>query len=258
ALQQQLSSTTAAEDVRAACAWSLGWQHDATAVPVLVAQLARSGEPVRLASWALGQIGDPKTLGPLLAAYFERDRHVVDELVFAIARANGAPPAPQPAFPDGYPRRLGKYDLQRGLASLPGPIVKPVMPPALLGHAPEIATAIQNELASPNADIVREVLADLDSAPDALSLGPITPASPDPTAMAAIAKAIEPRILALVTATELAHRVRALSVLAKIDVDAKRTDAAIAGALKDPATAVREAAAAAVATLARRRGRASP
>ena len=77
--------------MRGACAYAIGTQRLAAGVPALTRALEDSGEVGRLAAWSLGEIAQPATLAPLLAAYFAhagRDRR---ELELAIARTTGTP-----------------------------------------------------------------------------------------------------------------------------------------------------------------------
>ena len=77
--------------MRAACAYAIGARKYTAGSPALLAALDDNrGETQRLAAWALGQLAEPKALGPLVRAYFARAGQGADELVWAIARTSGA------------------------------------------------------------------------------------------------------------------------------------------------------------------------
>jgi HEAT repeat protein len=264
ALIGALKDASKIDAVRAACAYALGARRIAAGVPALLAALEDNrGETQRLAAWSLGQLGEAKALGPLIRAYFARAGQSADEIVWAIGRTSGAslPPAPLTGFGE-YPIRGGKYNHAEALRALPGPLPQPVPSPKLVAeHAKDIAAGLTQALGE-HRDVVVSVLADLDSAPDRLALGALTPAASDAStnaALAAIAQAIEPQVTSQLTSDDPKVRALAVSVVAKLDAGkTHQADAAIAKALTDPADQVRAAAMQAIAVLATRRGTAPP
>jgi len=86
---------------RAACAYAIGSRRAASGIPALLGALVDNrGEAQRLAAWSLGQLGDGKTLGPLIRAYFSRAGRSSDELVWgdrSRQRRRARPRAARPA-----------------------------------------------------------------------------------------------------------------------------------------------------------------
>jgi cellulose synthase operon protein C len=263
-LIRTLSDARKHDGVRAACAYALGARRISAGIPALLSALADNrGEAQRLAAWALGQIGDPRALGPLLRAYFARAGHTDDELVWAIGRTSGA--GLTPATPSGlgeFPLRGGKYNLDEAVGLVPGDLPRPVANSRLVvEHAGDIARGLADALAE-HRDVIVAVLEDLDGAPSQLSLGALAPATAGDTrlaaALAAIAREIEPSVTTQLASDDPKVRGLAVSVLAKLDTGAPTADAAISKALVDPAEQVRGAAMNAVAVIAARRGSAPP
>jgi tetratricopeptide (TPR) repeat protein/HEAT repeat protein len=265
ALIKLLADARRHDGVRAACAYAIGARRITAGVPALLGAIADNrGEAQRLAAWALGQIGDPRALGPLIRAYFARAGRSDDELVWAIGRTSGAglPPAALAGLGE-FPLRGGKYNLDEAIALVPGALPKPVGSGKLVvDHADDIAKGLADALAE-HRDVIVAVLGDLDEAPAQLSLGALVQASPGDAkveaALAMIASAIEPKLIAQLTGDDPKVRALTVSVLAKIDGGKVHgAEAAVARALGDPADQVRGAAMNAVAVLAARRGAAPP
>jgi HEAT repeat protein len=262
ALIAALSDARKLDATRAACAYAIGARKLAAGVPALLAALTDNrGEAHRLAAWALGQIGDPKTLGPLIRAYFARAGRASDELVWAIGRVGGGGLAPAPLGALGdYPLARGKYDPVAAIAALPGDLPKP--PPQtklVIDHGDDIAKGLIDALGE-HRDVVVSVLADLDGAPSQLSLGALAGATTgDARLAAAIAKvgeAIAPRVTAHLASEDPKVRALAVSVLAKLDGGrVTGAEAAVRKALSDPMDQVRAAAMRSIPVLAHRRGR---
>jgi len=265
ALIKAVSNPRWHDGVRAACGYALGARRIAAGLPALLGAIADNrGEAQRLAAWALGQIGDPRALGPLIRAYFARAGRSDHELVWAIGRTSGAglTPAALTGLAE-FPLRGGKYNLDEALALLPGELPKPVANSRLItDHADDIARGLVEALAE-HRDVIVAVLEDLDGAPAQLALGALAPATTgDPkveAAFATIAAAIEPPVTAQLASDDPKVRALAVSVIAKLDGGrAHGADAAVTRALGDPADQVRAAAMNAVAVLAARRGSAPP
>jgi tetratricopeptide (TPR) repeat protein len=265
ALIKALSDTRKHDGVRAACAYAVGARRITAGVPALLGAIADNrGEAQRLSAWALGQIGEPRSLGPLLRAYFARAGRSDDELVWAIGRTSGAGVTPVPlAGLAEFPLRTGKYNLEEAIALVPGPLPKPVANARLVvDHADDIARGLGDALAE-HRDVIVAVLEDLDGAPAQLALGALAPGTAGDAkleaALATIAQAIEPKVTAQLASDDPKVRALAVSVLAKLDGGSVHgADAAIGRALGDPADQVRGAAMNAVAVLAARRGGAPP
>lgn len=264
ALIRTLSDARKHDGVRAACGYALGVRRLTAGVPALLGALADNrGEAQRLSAWALGQIGDPRALGPLLRAYFARAGHSDDELVWAIGRTSGA--GLTPATPSGlaeFPLRGGKYNLDEAVALVPGELPRPVANSRLvIDHAGDIARGLSDALAE-HRDVIVAVLEDLDGAPSQISLGALAPATAGDArlaaALASIAREIEPSVTAQLASDDPKVRGLAISVLAKLDTGAATADAAVSKALGDPAEQVRGAAMNAIAVIAARRGTAPP
>ncbi|HEU4726426.1 MAG TPA: HEAT repeat domain-containing protein [Kofleriaceae bacterium] len=249
------------DGTRAACAYALGARRIAAGVPALLTAASDNrGEAQRLAAWALGQIGDPRALGPLLRAYFARAGRADDELVWAIGRTSSTGVAPAPLGGIGeFPTRANKYDLDEAISLIPGALPRPVASARLIvDHADDIARGL-GEALTEHRDVILAVLEDLDGAPAQLSLGALAPVTAgDPKldgALATIAQAIEPRVSAQLTSDDPKVRALAISVLAKLDGGKLHgADSAITRALTDPAAQVRSAAMNAVTVVAARRG----
>jgi len=249
---------------RAACAYALGARRATSGIPALLVALTDNrGEAQRLAAWSLGQLGDSRTLGPLMRAYFARAGRSSDELVWAIGRVSGAGLAPAHAGALGeYPLGRGKYDQLAAVAALPGSLPRPPTPGKLVvDHADDIAKGLLDALGE-HRDVVVSVLADLDGAPAQLSLGALSPAGSDAkvsAALAKIAETIAPAITIQLASEDPKVRALAVSVLAKLDGGkVKGADAAIAKALADPTDQVRASAMNAIAVIAQRRGTPPP
>ncbi len=268
ALAAALADSRRTDYARAACAYALGVRKAASGIPALLAALADNrNDTQRLAAWALGQIGDPKTLGPLVRAYFARAGRAADEIVWAIARTSNTGMAPAPAGYGGdYPMRgtgsSAKYAPDTAIAALPGAVPAPSTSGKLvIEHANDIATGLVDALAE-HRDVIVSVLADLDASQNQISLGSLVPpGARDAKLVAAldtIAIAIAPSITASLTSDDPKVRALAVSVLAKIDGKIAGVDDAVAKGLADPTEQVREAAMFAVATLAARRNAAPP
>jgi HEAT repeat protein/tetratricopeptide (TPR) repeat protein len=264
ALIKMLSDARRHDPVRAACGYGLGARRLAVGVPALLGALADNrGEAQRLSAWALGQIGDPHALGPLLRAYFGRAGHGGDELVWAIGRTSSAGLTPaQLAGLGEFPLRGGKYNTDEAVALVPGELPRPVANARLIvDHTGDIARGLADAL-SEHRDVIVAVLEDLDGAPAQLSLGALAPSAAGDArleaALAQIAAAIEPSVTAQLTSDDPKVRALAVSVLSKLDAGAPAVDTAIGRALGDPAEQVRGAAMNAVAVLATRRGAAPP
>jgi tetratricopeptide (TPR) repeat protein len=260
ALVAALKDASKIDAVRAACAYAIGVRKVSSAVPALLAALDDNrGETQRLAAWALGQLGEGKALGPLIRAYFARAGQSADELVWAIGRVSGAGLTPSSLGNFGeYPMRGGRYNHAEALRALPGSLPRPTPAAKLIvDHVGDISAGLTQAL-SEHRDVVVSVLADLDGAPDRLSLGALTPATPDAktnAALASIAQAIEPQVSAQLTSEDPKVRALAVSVTAKSDsAKSKTADAAITKALTDPAEQVRASAMQSIAVLAKRRG----
>jgi cellulose synthase operon protein C len=249
------------DGVRAGCAYAIGARRITSGIPALLGAIADSrGEAQRLAAWALGQLGDPRALGPLIRAYFSRAGRAEDELLWAIGRTSTAGVAPASLSRLGeFPVRAGKYHLDEAIAMLPGPLPRPVASSRLVvDHAGDIAQGLGDALAE-HRDVIVAALADLDGAAHQLALGALAPASPgDPrldAAYALIGAAIEPKVTAQLTSDDPKVRALAVSVVAKLDGGAPHAaESAITRALADPADQVRGAAMAAIAVIAARRG----
>jgi tetratricopeptide (TPR) repeat protein/HEAT repeat protein len=246
---------------RAACAYAIGIRKATAGIPALLAALVDNrGEAQRLAAWSLGQLGDPKSLGPLIRAYYARAGRSSDELVWAIGRVSntGLTAAPAASFGE-YPVKVSpagaKYDASTAMQGLPGTLPKPTIPPKLIAdHADDIARGLLDALGE-HRDVVVSVLSDLDSAPLTLSLGALTPANRDPKVTAAFAKigqAIAPAIQSQLASEDPKVRALAVSVIAKLDDGKGTAIAAISKALGDPADQVRAAGMSSIAVLAAR------
>ncbi|HEX4418037.1 MAG TPA: HEAT repeat domain-containing protein [Kofleriaceae bacterium] len=277
ALIKQLADARRHDAVRAACAYAIGARKIAAGEPALLDALADNrGEAQRLSAWALGQLGDPRALGPLIRAYFARAGHSDDELVWAIGRtsAPGAPggvPASALSGFGEFPLRAGKYNLDEAVARLPGALAKPAGGPRLVvEHADDIASGLGDALGE-HRDVIVAALSDLDGGTAQISLGALAPATAGTgtgtgtgdakldAKLATIAVAIEPKVAAQLASEDPKVRALAVSVLAKLDGGVVHSaEAAIAKALGDPADQVRGAAMSSVAVLAIRRGSAPP
>jgi cellulose synthase operon protein C len=264
ALIKTLADPRRHDAVRGACGYALGARRLTAGIPALLGALADNrGEAQRLSAWAIGQIGDPRALGPLLRAYFARAGHDGDELVWAIGRTSGAGLTPAPLSGLGeFPLRSGKYNLDEAVALVPGPLPRPVANSRLIvDHAADIARGLADALAE-HRDVIVAVLEDLDGASAQLSLGALAPATAADARLGAaldqIGQAIEPAVTAQLTSDDPKVRALAVSVLAKLDAGAQAVAAAISRALGDPAEQVRGAAMNAVAVVAARRGAAPP
>ena len=100
-------------------------------LPALLAALADNrGEAQRLAAWSLGQLAEPKALGPLVRAYFARAGRSSDELVWAIARVSGAAgvAASRPGPLSDYPLNRARYDNIAAIAAFPGELPHVTLP----------------------------------------------------------------------------------------------------------------------------------
>jgi len=267
ALIKTLSDARRHDAVRGACGYALGARRVTAGIPTLLGALADNrGEAQRLSAWALGQIGDPRALGPLLRAYFARAGHDGDELVWAIGRTSGAGLTPSMTVgggaPGEFPLRGGKYNLDEAVALVPGPLPRPVANARLIvDHAGDIARGLADALAE-HRDVIVAVLEDLDGAPAQLSLGALAPATAADArlraALTQIGQAIEPAVTGQLTSDDPKVRALAVSVLAKLDAGVQAVDAAITRALADPAEQVRGAAMNAVAVVTARRAAPPP
>jgi cellulose synthase operon protein C len=253
AILKDLSQT---DLVRSACAYAIGARKYAAGSAALLASLDDNrAETQRLAAWSLGQLAEPRALGPLVRAYFARAGQSADELVWAIARTSGGSgvaPA-QPADLGNYPMHSGKFFPDDAIADLPGPLPHVTASGKLVAdHASDISAGLTEALAE-HRDVVVSVLADLDASPDRLALGALTPTTLDPKTIAAldsIAKAIEPGVTAHLADDDPKVRALAVSVIAKLD--STRAGTLVAKALTDPAEQVRASAMMSVAILAHR------
>ncbi|MEO8704048.1 MAG: HEAT repeat domain-containing protein [Kofleriaceae bacterium] len=259
ALVAALADARKDDATRAACAYAIGARKAASGTAALLAALTDNrGEAQRLAAWSLGQLGDAKSLGPLVRAYFARAGRSSEELVWAIARVSGG--GLQAVSTSGlgeYPLGRGKYDQNAAVALLPGNLPNPPAPGKLVvDHADDIAKGLLDALGE-HRDVVVSVLADLDTAPSQLSLGALSPAATDAKVTAALAKigdAIAPAVTTQLASEDPKVRALALSVLVKLDSGkSKAVDAAITKALADPADQVRASAMQSIAVLAARR-----
>lgn len=260
ALINGLKDGSKQDSVRAACAYSIGARRVTSAVPALLAALEDNrGETQRLVAWALGQLGEPKALGPLIRSYFARAGQPAEELVWAIGRISGAGVAPALlASTSEYPIRQSKYNHLEAVRSLPGSLPRPTPAAKLVSeHAGDIASGLVQALGE-HRDVVVSALADLDGASDRLALGALMPAASDPktiAALATIAEKLEPLVIAQLTSNDPKVRALAISVVAKMDGGKmKNADAAISKGFADPADQVRASAMSSVVVLAKRRG----
>ncbi|MFT3699118.1 MAG: HEAT repeat domain-containing protein [Kofleriaceae bacterium] len=255
ALVATLKDASQKDMVRAACAYAIGARKYAAGAPALLAALDDNrGEAQRLAAWSLGQLSEPKALGPLVRAYFARAGAGADEVVWAVARVSGAGVAPsQLADLGNYPMHGGKFFPEDAVGDLPGSLPHPTITGKLVAdHVADISAGLTEALGE-HRDVVVSVLADLDSQPDRVALGALTPAQLDPktaTALDQIAKQIEPGVTAHLTDDDPKVRALAVSVIAKLD--GKDASAHVAKALTDPAEQVRASAMMAVAVIGHR------
>ncbi|MCW5807642.1 MAG: HEAT repeat domain-containing protein [Deltaproteobacteria bacterium] len=259
ALVSTLADPRREDATRAAAAYGLGLRRAASAMPTLIAALTDNrGEAQRLAAWALGQIGDAKTLGPLMRAYFSRAGRSSDEMVWAIGRVSGAGLAPAPMGALGeYPLGRGKYDPVAAVGLLPGALPPASAPTKLVvEHPDDIGKGLVDALGE-HRDVVVSVLADLDNAAAQISLGALSPPSAEPKVVAALAKigdAIAPAITAQLASEDPKVRALAVSVFAKLDGPKRNAEAAVAKALGDATDLVRTSAMNAIVVLHQRRG----
>jgi len=255
ALVAIVKDATQSDLVRSACAYGIGARKYAAGSAALLASLDDNrAETQRLAAWSLGQLAEPKALGPLVRAYFARAGQSADELVWAIARTSGGGAAPaQPADLGNYPMHSGKFFPDDAIADLPGPLPHVTASGKLVAdHASDISAGLTEALAE-HRDVVVSVLADLDASPDRLALGALTPTTLDPKTIAAldsIAKAIEPGVTSHLADDDPKVRALAVSVIAKLD--SKQAGTLVAKALTDPAEQVRASAMMSVAILGHR------
>ncbi|MEO8553069.1 MAG: HEAT repeat domain-containing protein, partial [Kofleriaceae bacterium] len=170
ALVGMVKDTTHNDTTRAACAYGIGVRRYAAGAPVLLAALEDNrAETQRLAAWALGQLAEPRALGPLVRAYFARAGQDPDELVWAIGRTSGAGLGPAaPGDLGNYPMHSGKFYPEQAIADLPGTLPHPPASAKLVAdHAADIAAGLVEALGE-HRDVVVSVLVDLDAAPDHL------------------------------------------------------------------------------------------
>lgn len=265
ALVGTLNDTRKDDATRGACAFGIGVRKSTGGLAALLGALTDNrGEAQRLAAWSIGQIGDAKSLGPLIRAYFARAGRSSEELVWAIGRVTASGVAPAQLGPmNEYPLGKGKYDPIAAVALLPGDLPRPATPGKLVvDHADDIAKGLKDAL-SEHRDVVVSVLADLDGAPNQISLGALSPSNADGKVAAALTKiadSIAPQVTLQLTSEDPKVRALAVSVIAKLEGTGKSrgADAAITKALSDPADQVRASAMNAIAVVAARRGSAPP
>ncbi|HWN66497.1 MAG TPA: HEAT repeat domain-containing protein, partial [Haliangium sp.] len=244
---------------RAACAFALGYMHrDASAAPAtlsagvpavrdaLVAALAQgNGELQRMAVWSLAHLGGVGVEPALLQVYFLRHAPVRRMIRWALVQS-GAAPGNGGARPEGnaagdagagieldfdsFPRgRDGRYDAAAALHALLGDVEPPMLSPA---HLRRLLTSYEanliqglREALGQHRDVLAGVLADLDEAPDYLSLGELTAVLPGTApaelarirpALARIGQGILPDLAALAQHRDAEVRGRVMAVAAKI------------------------------------------
>jgi cellulose synthase operon protein C len=273
---------------RAACAFALGYMHRGTtataasaAVPAvkdaLVAALAQgNGELQRMAVWALAHAGDARVEPALLQVYFLRHEPVRRMIRWALAQGS-APRRPGTSTPadgqagasgepgghieidfGGFPRgRDGRYDAAAALHALLGDVDArpwpPALPPRLVqrlltSHEADIVKGLREALGQ-HRDLLAGVLADLDQAPDSLSLDELTAglagAAPAELArirpaLARIGQGILPDLATLAQHRDPEVRGRVMAVAAKIQ--GPESQKVLLAGIDDAQPAVRRAA----------------
>jgi cellulose synthase operon protein C len=214
-----------AGEARAACAWALGRAKSSAHTELLAAALVDgSDELQRKAAWSLGRIGDPRSQPVLLGAYWRKKPAAREAILRALSpTTEGATSGP---FSDDVLVEAGKIDyrqLVRDLAPDSRPL--PVDPKLVRGRGEEIGAAMRDVLVKAPRDLTLRVLRDLDAREQAIALGAFTvrhaelaPADRAAVdqALAQVAVAVRPRLVALAAGTDLELRAVALSVLGKL------------------------------------------
>jgi len=165
------------ELVAAAAVHALGQGRERAAVPQLIEMLREGNdEPQRQAAWALGTIGDPRALGPLLRAVFvkrEAVRKVAAAALGQLGDGSAAPPSPTQLPLEK--RALDGLDVGRWLADAAIFASTPKQPPLWLAgrDAAPLVSALDEALLS-HHDLALRTLADLLLPESQLSLGPLT------------------------------------------------------------------------------------
>lgn len=249
AMTQTVGDAKRHDPVRAACAYGLGLRRAKGAIAVLTAALTDNhGETQRLAGWALGQIGDSGSIGPLLRAYFNRREDDRTELAWAIARTAGTQPSPTALVnASDYPTTSTvttsggsgsastKLDLSAKIANLPGVVPTVTLPASVISaHVDDIVAGVDDAL-DQHRDVVLAALTDLDARSDGVGLAGLVGDGPvDDKTHAALAKVgagVAPKVTEHAKDTDPKIRALVLSVLAK--VDAKGIDDLLATTLAD-------------------------
>ena len=173
----------------AACVHALGQSRDRSSVPQLV-EILREGndEAQRQAAWALGMLGDPSAVAPLLRAVFvkrEPIRQAAAAALRAVAvggsSAAAAPPRPAAEIPA---ERRGVDGIDVGQLLADAVLMTPpaaVAAPAWLAMPQACAQAVVEALREPQ-DVAARTMSDLlvaragqnDKASGPLGLGPLT------------------------------------------------------------------------------------
>jgi len=255
-LEEVMLDGTREERVRSACAWGLGAGGSRQSVKALATVLDSGDEQLqRTAAWALGVIADPAPLPALVKALWSKRQGVRSVVLWSIARiASGAQDADAsrpPRSPDVVVKD-GKLDAEAFLADLTRAVPRPRA--ADLGrNLARVVETQQRALSeglraalSRHRDIVLRVLADLDSDPARLSLGPLSagravlpPAARDrlDRAVRSVCAPLRPRLRQLVGHRDALVRERAISVYAKLEATDIATQ--LRRGLKDPSWRVR-------------------
>jgi len=209
-------------DVRAACAFALGLIGAPGSVAPLIEVLKAGNDEVqRMAAWALGRIGDRRALPALLAAYFSKRDRVRDAVAWAVPRvaAGRSDDSLVPGVELFPTKKGGRYVLRQAVRDLLGALDSPELAPGLVvGHEDQLVAGLREALGR-HADVVARVLRDLDARPDGLALGPLTAgldsaSASDRQAIEAVLARIGERVAIDLAALARTHRNNEIRALA--------------------------------------------